>query len=175
MSRKSPIQQTAWNPFKKKLVLPWPCLLQLWILCSEYGEGVTDRESTIVGTYHDRWQKSQNKQSCSGRTHLFLLRLCWKQQISIPTSNKLLLSVKTAGVVQHWRKKKKPVCVPLLSVNLMIVTVARPMTEEIQVFCSGRKSLHNFLFAPGERVVLPLPQHSAALSDHRKKTHKVQK
>lgn len=85
-------------------------------------------------------------------TSVPLPHLCWKQQTSISTSNKLLPSVKTPGVVLHWRKKKKqPVCVPLL-VNLIIVTPAISLKDELQVFCSGRKSLHNLLSAPGERV-----------------------
>lgn len=37
---------------------------------------------------------------------------CWKQQISTSTSNKLLLSVKTAGIVLHRRKKPTCVCSP---------------------------------------------------------------
>lgn len=61
-------------------------------------------QSTIVGMYHDRWQKPQNEQSWLGRACLFLCPTCAENnKFSISTSDKLLPSVKTAVVVRHPR------------------------------------------------------------------------
>lgn len=57
--------------------------------------------------------------------------------------------------------KINPLWVPLLSENLMILTVATSMKQKMQIFCSGRKVLHNLPSTPSEIVVLSLPSHSA--------------
>lgn len=95
--------------------------------------------------------------------------LCWKQQISISTANKLVPSVKTAGVVLHWRKKP----------NLCACSPPDSKSNDSNSCRINEWGDTSFLLwqkkfaqppSPSERVVLSLPQHSRPTVRSQKKT-----